>query len=97
VALFLRSRKMDLTAYNSHEEGRIERLGLVCATLRYQQPGCCDDIERLHDHKGTLSVFWRAYPTLERVELVNKIWRSLNEWHVEHHVVHDQLIAETRP
>jgi hypothetical protein len=88
---------MDLTAYNSHEEGRIERLGLVSATLRYRIPGCCDGIERLHDHKGTLSVFWRTYPTLEQIELVNEIWRSLSEWHVEHHVVHDQLIAETRP
>jgi hypothetical protein len=71
-----------LTATNSQTEpDRIERLtrvyGYVVALA--DEHGCTSFIEQvsqLHDHKGTLIVFWNATPSDAEKAFFTKAWAS---------------------
>jgi len=71
-----------LTAYNGDTEpGRIARLeavkGYVWALA--EQSGnadLLDKIERMHDHKGDLTVYWKRMPTPVEKEILKKAWSS---------------------
>ena len=71
-----------ITATNAlTEPDRIERLqrvyGYAMAMAdRAGNAGFVDKLTQLHDHKGTLIVFWHAAPSLEEQEYFARAWAS---------------------
>jgi len=71
-----------ITATNSFTEpDRIERLtrvyGYVAALADMTgKEHFIEKVSQLHDHKGTLIVFWHDTPTEEEKELFAKAWAS---------------------
>ena len=72
-----------ITATNSlTEPDRIERLirvyGYVVALadLHGRSAGFIEKFSQLHDHKGTLIVFWSDMPTEEEKALFVRAWES---------------------
>ena len=84
-----------LTATNSQTESdRIERLNRVYgyATAladRDGAPRLAEKVTQLHDHKGTLIVFWFAAPSDVEKSYFSAAWASTigdSSGHVEHEV-----------
>jgi hypothetical protein len=84
-----------ITATNSMTEpDRIERLtrvyGYVMALAdEAGNPRLVEKFSQLHDHKGTLIVFWIVAPTDDEREYFVKAWASKigdGSTHVEHEV-----------
>jgi len=71
-----------LTATNGHSEpDRLERLqrvyGYVMALADSAgNPGFVDKLTQLHDHKGTLIVFWHAAPARDERDYFTRAWAS---------------------
>ena len=71
-----------ITATNSHTEAdRIERLtrvyGYVMALAdEAANPGFVEKVSQLHDHKGTLIVFWNDTPSEAERNYFVKAWAS---------------------
>jgi len=71
-----------ITATNAQTEAdRLERLqrvyGYAMALADSAgNPGFVDKLTQLHDHKGTLIVFWHAEPTLEERDYFSRAWAS---------------------
>ncbi|OGX18937.1 MAG: hypothetical protein A3K83_06590 [Omnitrophica WOR_2 bacterium RBG_13_44_8b] len=71
-----------LTATNQETEGyRIERLnqvvGYICALAEhYGNKDLTGKIRSLDDHKGCLTVVWKAAPTAGEKEIIAKAWES---------------------
>jgi len=71
-----------ITATNAQTEAdRIERLqrvyGYAMALADSAgNAGFVDKLTQLHDHKGTLIVFWHAAPTLEERDYFSRAWAS---------------------
>jgi len=61
-----------------------------CRNKRLQQ--CFDiycnsrpvNIERMHDHKGELTVTWKTLPSEEEKNLIKKAWEQLDEYYIRH-------------
>ena len=82
-----------ITATNSFTEpDRIERLtrvyGYVAALADYAgKQQFIEKVSQLHDHKGTLIVFWHDMPTEDEKEFFSKAWARTNGYvtsNVEH-------------
>jgi len=71
-----------LTATNGHSEpDRLERLqrvyGYAMALADSAgNPGFVDKLTQLHDHKGTLIVFWHAAPAPDERDYFTRAWAS---------------------
>ena len=71
-----------LTATNSFTEpDRLERLtrvyGYVVALADVAgNPGLIEKFSQMHDHKGTLIVFWHDAPTEEEKAFFSRAWAS---------------------
>ena len=71
-----------ITATNAQTEpDRIERLQRVYGYAMALAdsagiPGFVDKLTQLHDHKGTLIVFWHAPPTQEEQDCFARAWAS---------------------
>jgi hypothetical protein len=71
-----------ITATNAQTEAdRLERLqrvyGYAMALADSAgNTGFVDKLTQLHDHKGTLIVFWHAEPTLEERDYFSRAWAS---------------------
>ncbi len=72
-----------ITATNSlTEPDRIERLTRVygyvvaLADLNGRSSGFIEKFSQLHDHKGTLIVFWSEAPTEEEKQFFVRAWES---------------------
>ena len=71
-----------LTATNSFTEpDRLERLtrvyGYVVALADVAcNPGLIETFSQMHDHKGTLIVFWHDAPTEDEKAFFSKAWAS---------------------
>lgn len=73
-----------LTATNGHSEpDRLERLQREFAALSGYvmaladsagNPGFVDKLTRLHDHEGTLIVFWHAAPAPDERDCFTRAW-----------------------
>jgi hypothetical protein len=44
-------------------------------------------IFKLHDHKGTLSVYWYETPTEQEKSHLTNAWEYLREYNIEHFVI----------
>jgi hypothetical protein len=78
--MFLDHPKISATNSNT-EPDRIERLdrvyGYAMALADVDgNPGFVEKLTQLHDHKGTLLVFWHAPPTAEERGYWQRAWAS---------------------
>ena len=72
-----------ITATNSDTEpDRVERLNRVYGYAialadASGDPECITKLARIHDHKGTLVVHWRAEPSMQQQDFFVAAWQSL--------------------
>lgn len=66
------------------EPWRIDRLGKYFENLRAESAGAAHEVVALHDHKGTLEVFWYRTPSTHFAESVENAWRELGEVAIAH-------------
>lgn len=79
-----------ITAYNDHEEGRLDRLRLVRRDIMAKDL----PIIAIRDHKGTLYVNWQKTPFTAQVMEVMAIWRNNAEYLANHYVNGRELILD---
>jgi hypothetical protein len=84
------SNNISISAYNDHEEGRLDRLDGVRAEIAAKRL----PVIALHDHKGTLNVNWSETPRTEQVMEVMAIWRNNSEYLGNHYVRGKKLILD---
>ncbi|NIA10700.1 MAG: hypothetical protein GWP10_13475 [Nitrospiraceae bacterium] len=70
-----------LTAYNAEEADRLPRLARVIGYVQaladyYGNKQVLGKVSELHDHKGTMTVFWKEQPTDGEKEMFLKAWYS---------------------
>jgi hypothetical protein len=58
-----------------------ERLKIVRSILQYYK---YENIDLIHDHKGTLTVIWKKDPTDNDKEHLLRIWEAMGESCIEH-------------
>jgi hypothetical protein len=71
---------IELTAY-AEETQRVHRLQRVIGYVQaladyYGDKKILDKVLKLHDHKGTMTVFWKEQPTDEEKGMFVKAWIS---------------------
>lgn len=74
------SDSIKLTAY-AEEDQRLPRLERVIGYVQaladyYGNKNVLDKVAKLHDHKGTMTVFWKEKPTDGEKEMFLKAWAS---------------------
>jgi hypothetical protein len=63
-----------------------ERLKLLKQMVEYYD-SVSNNIFKLHDHKGILTVYWFKNPSENEVEILNEAWSYLGEPDINHKVV----------
>lgn len=56
--------------------------------------GISDFIYELHDHKGTLNVYWKKAPNDFEIQVLNNLWNVLLEYCINHYVTYSKLYKE---
>ncbi len=74
------SNDIELTAY-AEESQRLPRLERIIGYVQALADYCgntqiLDKISKLHDHKGTMTVFWKDQPTDEEEKMFSKACMS---------------------
>jgi hypothetical protein len=74
------SNNIELTAY-AEESQRLPRLERIIGYVQaladdYGNTHILDKISKLHDHKGTMTVFWKEQPTDREKKMFSKAWMS---------------------
>lgn len=85
---------MELTHTREEETGRMDRLESVAGALKEFKPELVNQIERLHDHKGCLEVYWRTDSPGDAMGILKQLWNAQNEYHLEHYNPGGNLIQE---
>lgn len=63
-----------------------ERLKLLKQMVEYYD-GVSNDIFKLHDHKGMLTVYWFKTPIKQQIDILNEAWLFLGEPEINHKVI----------